>query len=144
MSFLESLRPDDVVLFAGTHADDETLSGPLLAYCADHCREVVVSCMTRGESGHNLTREDLTHTLSQVREMEFRASVGAFGGLPIMLDYVNATSRAHPGGLAILDPDPQARERWGTAVVQTLDGVLARWTSQTGSPVEALLTILRH
>jgi len=76
--------------------------------------------------------------------MEFRASVGAFGGLPIMLDYVNGTSRAHPGGLAVLDPDPQAQARWRAAVSQTPDEICARWTNQTGDPVVALLALLRH
>ncbi|NLW49930.1 MAG: PIG-L family deacetylase [Candidatus Brocadiaceae bacterium] len=141
--FPDGLRPEDVVLFAGAHPDDETVIGPLLAYCADRCRRVVVLSLTRGESGHNLTREDMTHTLSQVREMEFRASVGAFGGLPIMLDYVNGTSRAHPGGLAVLDLRPEAHKRWRAAGRETPEQIRTRWTEQTGDPVEAVLALLR-
>ena len=142
-AFLDALRPDDVILFGGTHPDDETVIGPLLAYCADRCREVVVVSLTRGQSGHNLTREDLTQTLSQVREQEFRASVGAFGGTPIMLDYVNGLSRAHPGGLAVLDLRPEAHKRWRSVGPQSPDDILERWTRQTGDPVEAMLALLR-
>jgi LmbE family N-acetylglucosaminyl deacetylase len=142
--FLEALKPDDVILFAGTHPDDETVIGPLLAYCADRCREVVVVSLTRGEAGHNLTREDLTHTLSQVREKEFTKSVGAFGGTPVMLDYVNGLSRAHPGGLAVLDLQPGAHKRWRAAGRQFPEEIRERWTRQAGDPVEAMLALLRH
>ena len=142
-TFLDSLKPDDVILFAGTHPDDETVIGPLLAYCADRCREVVVVSLTRGESGHNLTREDLTQTLSHVREKEFTASVRTFGGTPVMLDYVNGTSRAHAGGLAVLDLRPEAHKRWRAAGRETPEETRARWTKQAGDPVEAMLALLR-
>jgi LmbE family N-acetylglucosaminyl deacetylase len=142
-AFLDALKPDDVILFAGTHPDDETVIGPLLAYCANRCREVVVVSLTRGESGHNLTREDLTRTLSQVREKEFTTSVRAFGGIPVMLDYVNGTSRAHPGGLAVLELQPEAHKRWRAAGRESPEEIRARWTRQTGDPVEAMLALLR-
>ena len=49
--FIGALQREDVVVFVGAHPDDETLAGPLLAYCADHCRELVVASLTKGESG---------------------------------------------------------------------------------------------
>jgi len=142
-SFLDGLGPDDVVVFAGAHPDDETVVGALLACCADRCREVVVVSLTRGESGHNLARADLTQTLAQVREKEFNAAVRALGCTPVMFDYVNGVSRAHPQGLAVLEPHELAVKRWRAAGRQEPDAIRARWTEQTGDPVETLLALFR-
>jgi len=142
--FIDGLTQDDVLIFAGTHPDDETVIGPLLAYCADRCREVVVISLTRGESGHNLGKEDLTRTLAQVREKEFNTSVRKLGCTPVMLDYVNGVTRAHPGGLAVLDLQETAHKRWRTADRGSPEAIRARWTEQTGDPAEALLALLRH
>ena len=141
--FIDGLKQDDVLIFAGAHPDDETVIGPLLAYCADRCREVVVISLTRGESGHNLSKEDLTQTLSQVREKEFKASVHKLGCTPVMLDYVNGATRAHPGGLAVLDLRETAHKRWRTVDRGSPEAIRARWTEQTGNPTEALLALFR-
>ena len=142
--FIDGLTQDDVLVFAGTHPDDETVIGPLLAYCADRCREVVVISLTRGESGHNLTKEDLTQTLAEVRVKEFNDSVRKLGCTPVMLDYVNGLSRAHPDGLAVLDLHKSAARRWRAAGGQDPKAARARWTEQTGDPVETLRAFLRE
>ncbi|MFW6154721.1 MAG: hypothetical protein ACOC95_05845 [Planctomycetota bacterium] len=63
--FLERVAAEDGVVFVGAHPDDETLVGPLLAWCADHCRDLVVASLTRGQSGWNLGPADLMRTLAQ-------------------------------------------------------------------------------
>lgn len=143
-AFLDRLKQDDVLVFAGTHPDDETTIGPLLAHCAERCREVVVISLTRGESGRNLNKEDRTQTLAQVRDKEFNAAVRKLGCTPVMFDYVNGTSRAHPEGLAVLDLEEEAHKRWRAAGRQDPKSIYARWTEQTGNPTETLLAFLRE
>lgn len=139
-SFVEQLRNTDVVVFVGAHPDDETLLGPLLAYCADRCRQLVVVSLTKGESGWNLGREDLTQTLAQVREKEFDAAVRALGGTAVTFDYVNGTSSAHPEGVAVLEMEEPAHRRWrapgGRSV--TPDAAYRRWTEEGGDPAARL------
>jgi LmbE family N-acetylglucosaminyl deacetylase len=145
-SFVERLQDKDVVVFVGAHPDDETLVGPLLAYCADRCRQLVVVSLTKGESGWNLGREDLTQTLAQVREKEFDAAVRALGGTAVTFDYVNGTSRAHPQGLAVLDLEETAHRRWRAqgGRHQTADAAYQRWTEQDGDPAAKLAELFRE
>jgi LmbE family N-acetylglucosaminyl deacetylase len=144
-SLVERLRKDDVLVFVGAHPDDETLLGPVLAYCADHCREVVVVSLTRGEAGYNLGREDLTRTLAQVRTAEFEAAVRKLGGTPVMYDYVNGLSRAHPRGLAVQEPQEAAFQRWRAQGdnKQTSESAYARWTQEAGDPAPLLQELFR-
>lgn len=145
-SFVERLQEKDVVVFVGAHPDDETLVGPLLAYCADHCRELVVVSLTKGESGWNLGKEDLTQTLAQVRKKEFGSAVRTLGGTPVTFDYVNGTSRAHPQGLAVLDLEETAVQRWRApgGREQTAEAAYERWTEEDGDPAVKLAEIFRE
>jgi LmbE family N-acetylglucosaminyl deacetylase len=144
--FIGVLRQEDVVVFVGAHPDDETLVAPLLAYCADHCRELVVVSLTKGESGWNLATEDLTQTLGQVRAREFDLAVRKLGGTPVTLDYVNGTSRAHPQGLAVLDPEETAHGRWEApgGRHQTADAAYEEWNEQGGDPAVRLAGLFRE
>ncbi len=145
-SILDHLDSEAVVLFLGTHPDDEHTVGPLLARAADVCRKVVVLCLTGGESGWNLHREDLTRTLADVRRQEFHSAMAVLGCEPIMLDYVNGLTRAHPDGLAVLDYEETAVARWRSPGGRdaSVDEVLARWSSQSGDPVQRVLEIFRR
>ncbi|MFW6145801.1 MAG: PIG-L deacetylase family protein [Planctomycetota bacterium] len=140
-SILDRLQSDAVVMYVGAHPDDEHTVGPLLAYAADHTRGLTVVCLTRGESGWNLHREDRTRTLAEVRTAEFDAAVRTLGGEPIMLDYVNGTSTAHPEGLAVFDDEETAVARWRAARAEgghSVETIRQRWTRQTGDPVDRL------
>lgn len=145
-SFVGSLQEEDVVVFVGAHPDDETLVGPLLAYCADHCRELLVVSLTKGESGWNLAMEDLTQTLAQVRAKEFDWAVRTLGGTPVTFDYVNGTSRAHPQGLAVLDLKDTAHRRWRApgGRYQTADAAYEGWTEEGGDPAAKLSELFRE
>ena len=139
-SILDLIQPDAVVMFVGVHPDDETLVAPLLAYAADRCREVIMFSLTQGESGWNLHKEDLTRTMAQVRHAEFRAAAEILACTPIMFDYVNGTSKAHPDGLAVLDLEDQAKTRRTAPGGHDASPEAARqrWTSQNGDPVARL------
>ncbi|HOI54316.1 MAG TPA: PIG-L family deacetylase [Phycisphaerae bacterium] len=147
-SILDCFRKDAVVLYVGAHPDDEHTVGPLLAFAADRCRELTVVCLTEGQSGWNLHKEDLSRTLAQVRRAEFEAAVRTLGGEPMMLDYVNGTSRAHPEGLAVHDDEETAFRRWKaierSTRDNTLEGIRERWVRQTGDPVARLAGIFRQ
>jgi len=144
--FIDGLREEDVVVFVGAHPDDETLVGPLLAYCADRCRELVVVSLTKGESGWNLGKEDLTQTLAQVRAKEFDSAVRTLGGTAVTFDYVNGRSRAHPEGLAVLDLKDAAHRRWKAPGGRdtTAEAVYERWTEEDGDPAGKLADFLRE
>ncbi|NLF33229.1 MAG: PIG-L family deacetylase [Planctomycetes bacterium] len=141
---LDRLQADDVVVFVGAHPDDETLVGPLLAYCADHCRELVVVSLTRGQSGWNLAGEDLTRTLAEVRQAEFASAVGRLGGEPVTWEYVNGTSTAHPQGLAVRDVEETAVARWRSPGGRDVsaDAVYDKWIRQGGDPSGRLADLL--
>ncbi len=145
-SFVERLQEKDVVVFVGAHPDDETLVGPLLAYCADRCRELVVVSLTKGESGWNLAKEDLTQTLAQVRSKEFDSAVRTLGGMAVTFDYVNGTSRAHPQGLAVLDLKETAHRRWKSPSgrSQTAEAAYERWTEEDGDPAVKLAELFQE
>jgi LmbE family N-acetylglucosaminyl deacetylase len=147
-SILEHFQKDAVVVYVGAHPDDEHTVGPLLAFAADRCRELTVVCLTQGQSGWNLHKEDLTRTLAQVRRAEFEAAVRTLGGEPMMLDYVNGTSMAHPEGLAVHEDEQAALRRWRTiergTYDNTVEGIRQRWTRQTGDPVARLADIFRR
>ena len=139
-SILDRLHEDSVVVFVGAHPDDETLVGPFLAFCADRCREVVVVSLTPGEAGWNLHKEDLTQTLAEVRRKEYADAAKVLGCTPVVFDYVNGASRAHPQGWAVLELKPAAVQRWRTQgdKEQTADSAYARWTAERGAPAERL------
>ncbi len=139
-SFVDGLQDDDVVVFVGAHPDDETLVGPLLAYSAERCREVVVVSLTKGESGWNLAKEDLTRTLAEVRAEEFDSAVRTLGATPVTFDYVNGVSKAHPDGLAVLDEEETAVRRWRSpgGREQGADVAYERWARECGDPAQAL------
>jgi LmbE family N-acetylglucosaminyl deacetylase len=143
---IKRLAKKDVVVFVGAHPDDETLVGPVLAFCADQCRELVVVSLTKGESGWNLAKEDLTQTLAQVRWKEFVSAVRTLGGTPIAFDYVNGTSKAHPEGLAVLDLEETAVARWRApgGREQTADAIYERWTGEAGDPAGELARLFRE
>ncbi|MBN2583730.1 MAG: PIG-L family deacetylase [Planctomycetes bacterium] len=146
-SILDRFQEDTVVVYVGAHPDDEHTVGPLLAYAADCCREVTVVCLTRGESGWNLHKEDLTRTLGDVRQAEFEAAVRTLGCTPMMLDYVNGTSKAHPDGLAVQDYEDTAITRWRATRgdgSNSVESIRARWTRETGDPVDRLAQIFQE
>jgi len=145
-SFIGGLRQEDVLVFVGAHPDDETLAGPLLAYCADRCRELVVVSLTKGESGWNLGKEDLTQTLAQVRAKEFESAVRTLGGTAVTFDYVNGRSRAHPQGLAVLELKDAGHRRWTAPGGRdtTAEAIYERWTEEDGDPAVKLADFLRE
>ncbi len=145
--FIERLRAEDVVVFVGAHPDDETLVGPLLAYCADHAAALVVASLTRGQSGWNLGLEDLTRTLAEVREAEFASAVAALGGAPVTYDYINGTSTAHPEGLAVSDLEETAVARWRSpgGRFPSAEAAYEAWTAADGDPAAKLVELFgRH
>jgi LmbE family N-acetylglucosaminyl deacetylase len=144
--FLDRLDGNAVIVFVGAHPDDETLVGPLLAYAADRGKEVIVVCLTPGESGWNLDKEDLTRTLAQVRQAEFQAAMSALGATAVMWDYVNGLSKAHPRGLAVLELEQPALARWKTDGTrnETPPDILARWTGTNGDPARRLADYFRQ
>ena len=141
--FVERLGADDVVVFVGAHPDDETLAGPLLAYCADHGRALVVASLTRGQSGWNLGDEDLTRTLADVREAEFASAVATLGGAAVTYDYINGTSTAHPEGLAVSDVEATAVERWRGPGGRhpSAEAAYEAWIDQDGDPTGRLVEL---
>jgi LmbE family N-acetylglucosaminyl deacetylase len=145
-SIMEQLDRDAVIVFVGAHPDDETLIGPLLAYAADHCKEAVAVSVTKGESGWNLYKEDLTQTLAQVRQKEFLSAMSILKVTPVMLSYINGLTTAHPEGLAVLDPEAAALKRWkaGGAHDPTPESACARWTREGGDPAEKLAALFRQ
>lgn len=145
-SLLDRLTGEAVVMFVGAHPDDETMIGPLMAYCGDRCRELFIVSLTRGDGGHNLGTEDLTRRLTEVRDAEMTAAVGIFGGTPVTFGYVNGASRAHPDGLAVLDSAETARRRWQTCgdKGQTAEITYARWTAEAGDPAATVRGLLRE
>jgi len=144
--FVERVGQDDVVVFVGAHPDDETLVGPLMAYCADRCRQLVVVSLTKGESGWNLAKEDLTQTLAQVRQKEFASAVATLGGTPVTFDYVNGISKAHPEGLAVLDVEETAVRRWRSAGGRepSADAAYERWIKEDGDPAVKLAELFEE
>lgn len=144
-SILNYFTPDAVAIYVGAHPDDEHTIGPLLARAADVCCKVTVACFTRGESGWNLHREDLTQTLAQMREKEFMAAMKVLGCHGIMFDYINGTSTAHPQGLAVLEREDAAAKRWhAPGGRDSLDDIRARWTRQAGDPVQRLVELFNR
>ncbi len=145
-SILDRFQPDAVVMFVGVHPDDETLISPLLAFAADRCREVIVFSLTRGESGWNLHKENLTRTLAQVREAELQAAAKILGATPIAFDYINGTTQAHPDGLAVLDLEQQAatRRQAPGGHDASPEASRQRWTRQTGDPLPRLVQLLQQ
>lgn len=144
--FLDRLDADAVVVFVGAHPDDETLIGPLLAYAADHAKEAVVVSLTPGEGGWNLDKEDMTRTLAQVRQAEFQAALAVLGATPVLLDYVNGLSKAHPQGLAVSETEQPALARWRSdgSRDETPQAMLARWTKEDGDPAARLADLFRR
>lgn len=145
-SILDRFKKDAVVVFIGAHPDDETTIGPLLACAADRCREVVVVSLTRGDGGWNLSKEDLTQTLTQVRDKEFTAAAKILGCTAVTYGYVNGESLAHPQGLAVLELEDAAWQRWQTQgdKGKTAEWAYPRWTAQDGDPADKLLDLLRR
>jgi LmbE family N-acetylglucosaminyl deacetylase len=146
-SILDRFQPDAVAIFVGSHADDEHTVGALLAFAADRCREVIVVSLTRGESGWNLHREDLTRTLAEVRRQEFESAVRTLGCVPLMFDYINGTSKAHPQGLAVQEYEDAALARWRAVRGRTdhsPEGIIQRWTRETGDPAARLVRLFRE
>ncbi len=145
-SILDRFHRDAVVMFVGPHPDDETVVSPLLAFAVDRCREVFVVSLTRGEAGWNLHKEDLARTLAQVREAELRAAARVLGFTPVVLDYINGQSQAHPDGLAVLEREPEAFARWrsGGGPGESTEAVRRRWTSQAGDPLQRLVRLFRE
>ena len=145
-SILDRFNKDAVIMFIGAHPDDETTISPLLAYAADTCREVFVVSLTRGESGWNLHTEDLTRTLAQVRTAELHAAAKIIGCTPVLFDYINGCSQAHPQGLAVLDLEDQARARRTAegGVDASPEAVLERWTRQNGDPTVPLVRFFQE
>lgn len=144
-SILDYLNSDAVIVYVGAHPDDEHTVGPLLARAVDLCRKVTVASLTKGGSGWNLHREDLTQTLCQLREKEFKASMKVLGCHPVMFDYTNGLSQAHPDGLAVLEPEAPAVARWRAPGGRdgSTDEILQRWTSEGGDPVQRILTLFK-
>ena len=145
-SLLDRVEDRTLTIFVGAHPDDETVIAPLLAWCADRGRALLLVSLTPGESGWNLHREDLSRTLADVRRAEFAASAAALGGEAIVYDYVNGTTRAHPEGLAVLDEEHAAVERWRSARQEdnSHDAIYARWTREAGDPAQRLLELFRQ
>ena len=143
--FFNVVSSHSAIMFVGAHPDDEQVIGPLLAYCADTCRDVVVVLLTRGQSGWNLAAADNNRTLAQVRERELARATRILGCVPVTLDYVNGVSRAHPGGLAVHDPAEQAVNRWEAHHKKQIAPAMhyEQWTSEAGDPAEALLALYR-
>jgi LmbE family N-acetylglucosaminyl deacetylase len=143
--FLDNVSPKAVIVFVGAHPDDETTISPLLAYCARRCREVLVISLTRGQAGSNSGREDLTRTLAEVRTAELAAAMKILGCTPVTYEYINGLSKAHPDGLAVLEPLDVALARWqaidhnGQTPAMHYD----RWTAEAGDPAERLLKLLQ-
>lgn len=145
-SILSSFQKDDVVIFVGAHPDDETLMSPILAYAADICKKVVIVSSTKGESGWNLFKEDLSRTLAQVRQAEFEKSVKILNSVPVMYTYTNGLTRAHPKGLAVLDLKEPAFNRWKSKDLKkesSMD-IYERWSKERGDPAVAVLNTLRE
>jgi LmbE family N-acetylglucosaminyl deacetylase len=142
--FLDLVTPGCVVAFIGAHPDDETVVGSLLAFCAEHAREVWVVALTRGEAGWNLDKEDRTRTLAAIREVELAEALAVLKAKPILFDYVNGVSKNHPDGLAVAEPEGPAIERWNTKGdhAQTPDDVYARWTREAGDPAIEIAAFL--
>lgn len=144
-SILDRFQEDAVVMFVGAHPDDETTVSPLLAYAVDCCRQVFVVSLTRGESGWNLHKEDLTRTLAQVREAELRAATKVLGCTPVLFDYINSRTRAHPDGLAVLDCEKEAAVRWHSEGARdtSIQAICERWVRQGGDPVARLVQLFQ-
>ena len=132
MKLIDCLQKETVLMFVGAHPDDETTVSPLLAYAADTCRESVAVSITRGEAGWNLNRDYGNRTLADVRTEEFTRAMAVLNCTPLLLDYINGASQAHPDGLAIADPKEQAVERWKTKgdSEQTVEAAYQRWTGE--------------
>jgi LmbE family N-acetylglucosaminyl deacetylase len=145
-SLLDLVTRGAVVVFIGSHPDDETVVGSLLAYIADRANDVWVVSLTRGEAGWNLDKEDRSRTLTAVREVEFAEAVSILKAKPVLFDYVNGVSKAHPEGLAVAEAEDPAMLRWDTKGdhAQTPDGVYARWTRDAGDPADKIATFLRQ
>lgn len=143
-SFLDLVTPGSVVAFIGAHPDDETVVGSLLAFCADRAKDVWVVSLTRGAAGWNLDKEDRSRTLNDIRTDEFAEALAILNAKPVMFDYVNGVSMAHPDGLAVAEPEAPAIERWNTKGdhAQTPEDVYARWTREGGDPALQIATLL--
>ena len=145
-SILSGFNKNEVLVFVGAHPDDETMIGPVLAYAADRCKMVAVICLTKGESGWNLDKEDLTRTLAEVRNAEFERCQKVLKTRPIMLSYTNGLTRAHPKGLAVLDLVDAAVKRWKSKAAgkESSMDIYERWTKERGDPKDAILKLLKE